>query len=172
MAYILTPAEKVFLARMAEHMAKGLSMEDAARAVLDDDQRIAKFVLTSKDGPATIKALSAQVYHDLRQRDAIDRALNADEETTDTEPSLLPVFLRKEPTTDPAFLAYATATGFVPDPAVHYDVVAYWDETCTNERARWPWYRDKPTRRNNRLTLNCCNWRVVWKTDTLPKAGG
>lgn len=36
----LTPAEKTFVDRMAHHVAKGLSFDDAARAVIEDDQRI------------------------------------------------------------------------------------------------------------------------------------
>lgn len=36
----LTPAEKTFIERMASHAARGLSFEDAARAVIADDQRI------------------------------------------------------------------------------------------------------------------------------------
>jgi hypothetical protein len=36
----LTPSEAVFVARMAHHVARGLSFDDAARAVIADDQRI------------------------------------------------------------------------------------------------------------------------------------
>lgn len=170
MTATLTPAEQVFLNRMAEHMAKGKSFEDAARAVLDDDRRIAAFVLDSKDGPAVQKALAAEVYHDIRKVEAVSRALSAPEE--DFSPALLPVYLRKEPTTDPAFLAYVETSGFVPKSSVHYDVVAYHDLAAHHERARWPWHAVKPTYANKRLTLNCCNWRVIWLPDLLPKAGG
>lgn len=170
MSATLTPAEQVFLNRMAEHMAKGKSFEDAARAVLDDDQRISVFVLNSKDGPAVQKALAAEVYHDIRKVEAVSRALSAPDD--DKSPVLLPVYLRKEPTTDPAFLAYVEASGFIPNPSVHYDVVAYHDRTAQQERARWPWHSTKPTRANKRLTLNCWNWHVIWLPDLLPKAGG
>lgn len=36
----LTDAEKVFVARMAHHVEAGLSFDDAARAVIADDQRL------------------------------------------------------------------------------------------------------------------------------------
>ncbi len=36
----LTPAERVFIERMAHHVADGLSFEDAARAVIADDERL------------------------------------------------------------------------------------------------------------------------------------
>jgi hypothetical protein len=36
----LTPAERAFVDRMAHHVAKGLSFDAAARAVLTDDERL------------------------------------------------------------------------------------------------------------------------------------
>jgi len=36
----MTKDEEIFVARMLPHFLAGMSVEDAARAVLDDDQRI------------------------------------------------------------------------------------------------------------------------------------
>lgn len=44
----MTPTELTFVKRMAFHVAKGLSFEDAGRAVLADDARIFKTVMTDK----------------------------------------------------------------------------------------------------------------------------
>jgi len=27
----------------------------------------------------------------------------------------------------------------------------------------YPWYADKPTRRNKYITLDCYKWRLIWK---------
>lgn len=60
--------------------------------------------------------------------------------------SLLPLFLRFEPTTDPATLESYGQAG-LPVPASHRDVVAYRDPALTDRAARWPWYRsDRPER--------------------------
>lgn len=82
----LTPAEKAFVDRMAHHVAKGLSFDDAARAVIEDDQRIfaalcdrstSHYVPTpdergssyrtgERPGDLIVREMSRQVYTTLR----------------------------------------------------------------------------------------------------------
>lgn len=72
---------------------------------------------------------------------------------------LLPVYLRREPTTD------RVLREFHPDTKKR-DVVAYRDPECSQPYARWSWwYRNNPTRAYKRVTLNCWTWRVVWLPD-------
>ncbi|MDQ0301382.1 hypothetical protein [Ancylobacter polymorphus] len=68
---------------------------------------------------------------------------------------LLPLYLRREPTTDPVLRKYA------PD-ARRPDVVAYRDAECTRPAGRWPWHYKRPDRRNRSIVLNCYRWRAVW----------
>lgn len=44
---MLTPAEQAFALRMVPHLERGLSFEDAARAVLEDDARLMAVTLAS-----------------------------------------------------------------------------------------------------------------------------
>ena len=70
--------------------------------------------------------------------------------------ALLPLYLRREPTTDAELLR------LVPN-ARRFDTVAYRDQACTQRAARWPWYyRSKPDRRYRRVMLNCYQWAAVW----------
>lgn len=46
----LTEAEKVFIARMAHHVAAGLDFEAAGRAVLDDDVKIYNATFAERGG--------------------------------------------------------------------------------------------------------------------------
>jgi hypothetical protein len=64
----LSVAEKTFFDRMVPHMIDGKSMEDAARAVLADDERL-WLVATAKDdvGEAIRSELCTQVYNGLRR---------------------------------------------------------------------------------------------------------
>ncbi len=71
---------------------------------------------------------------------------------------LLPLYLRREPTTDPIALERCTGEG-------RRDVVAYADPACTMRRARWSWHSSRPDRRCRRVTLNCWYWRAVWLAD-------
>lgn len=69
---------------------------------------------------------------------------------------LLPLYLRREPTTDGVLLEQCPN-------ARRFDVVAYADPAATVRKARWPWhYSTKPDRRYRRVTLNCFIWRAVW----------
>lgn len=75
---------------------------------------------------------------------------------------MLPLYLRREPTTDSLLLAYAP---WLPRGALR-DVVAYRDPGCSRPAARWSWfYRSRPTRAWRRVTLNCCRWRAIWLAD-------
>ena len=77
--------------------------------------------------------------------------------------SLLPLFLRFEPTTDPATLESYGQAG-LPVPASHRDVVAYRDPALTDRAARWPWHRsDRPRKGARVVTLNCFQWRPEWR---------
>lgn len=75
---------------------------------------------------------------------------------------LLPIFLRREPTTDGILLRYVPG-------AKRSDVVAYRDRECLKPIARWSWYLTRPDRRFKRVMLNCYQWRAVWLPD-LPSA--
>lgn len=68
-----------------------------------------------------------------------------------TTTALLPLFARKEATTD----------ALRPS---RQDVVLYHDKACTQLAARWPWhYSNKPTRRNKTVMFNCWKWMLVWQ---------
>lgn len=71
---------------------------------------------------------------------------------------LLPLFLRREPTTDVVLLKYAPR-------AKRNDVVAYKDRACLQPVARWGWHRRRPDRRFKRVMLNCYQWRAIWVQD-------
>lgn len=69
--------------------------------------------------------------------------------------ALLPVFTRREPTTDSVALAHGLAN--------KKDTVFYRDALCTDVMARKPWYQSGHPRRNSReVTLNCYRWQVQW----------
>jgi hypothetical protein len=63
----MTPAEKTFVNRMIPHVLAGKSFEDAARAVLADDERI-WLASTAKDdmGEFIRRELAAQIHCALR----------------------------------------------------------------------------------------------------------
>lgn len=74
---------------------------------------------------------------------------------------LLPLYLRREPTTDSELKRCAPK-------ARRFDVVAYAsraDAAKRKAKACWSWYQSKPTKRRRRVTLNCWQWRVVWLPD-------
>lgn len=78
---------------------------------------------------------------------------------------LLPLFLRREPTTDSLLRSHIDR---LPRNA-RRDVVAYRDRACTIPAARWNWfYSNRPTRAFRRVTFNCYQWRAVWLPD-LPE---
>lgn len=67
----LTRDEEVFLARMLPHYAAGLSVEDAARAVLADDERIFNEVFANNRTGVEAgvrEALSAEIYAACRAK--------------------------------------------------------------------------------------------------------
>lgn len=66
--------------------------------------------------------------------------------------SLITVFLRYEPSTDPVF------KGVKAD-----NVVVYRDRECTQPMAFFsPWHSRRPNKRSRRVMLNCYWWRVEW----------
>jgi len=71
---------------------------------------------------------------------------------------LIPLYFRREPTTDRTLLEMCPK-------AKRFDVVAYSDPDMTQRKARWPWYYRKPDRRFKRVTLNCWQWQAVWCPD-------
>lgn len=82
--------------------------------------------------------------------------------------NLLPLYLRREPTTDHVLLQLIKRGIFEPAP-YHLDVVAYRDSTCTRLAARWPWhYTAKPTRRAVKVRFNCYDWAANWLPDMEP----
>lgn len=79
--------------------------------------------------------------------------------------SLLPVYARKEPTTD----SFARNAGL----KNKLDTVIYRDEQCTKVFVRYFWYRsDAPRRSKSRITLNCFNWNLFWLDDASLLNGG
>ncbi len=79
--------------------------------------------------------------------------------------SLLPIYLRREPSTDPSLLNLPVAQR-----AKKVDVVAYNSlDDARNNRAkfRWPWFatETKPIRNSKRVMINCFVWGVVWLDD-------
>lgn len=69
----LTKDEQTFIARMVPHIEAGKSLEDAARAVLQDDERLYKTFCGYEYSPARKeeqnelrRTLSDQVYSTLR----------------------------------------------------------------------------------------------------------
>lgn len=75
---------------------------------------------------------------------------------------LIPLYLRFEPTTDPATLeSYGRAGMKVP--ANHRDVVAYRDEGMTERAAVWRWHSARPRKGARVVTLNGFHWRPVWR---------
>ena len=67
----LTVAEKAFLARSAEYVGRGLSYDDAMRAVLARDlELLAAATAKTLEGEAIRKGLAAQVYHAIKNRSA------------------------------------------------------------------------------------------------------
>jgi hypothetical protein len=64
----MTAAEKTFLNRMVPHMIAGKSFEDAARAVLEDDERL-WLAATAKDevGEALRSEICTNVYNRMRK---------------------------------------------------------------------------------------------------------
>lgn len=74
--------------------------------------------------------------------------------------SALPLYLRREPTTDPQLRAAA-----IPQHA-RRDVVAYRDPECRRVAARWNWFcSNRPTRASKRVMFNCYLWNAVWLPD-------
>jgi len=91
--------------------------------------------------------------------------------------NLLPIYLRREPTTD--VRTSASYKGRRP-----FDVVAYraevqydpdyadngrtWFGPSTEACGRWPWfYSDKPRHGCKTIMFNCWKWRAVWLSDVV-----
>lgn len=73
---------KTFVSRMAEHVMNGLSFDEAAAQVLENDKYVRRTVMAEgEDAQRMRSALSADIYFNIRKRDAIDRAL-APEDTS------------------------------------------------------------------------------------------
>lgn len=69
--------------------------------------------------------------------------------------TLLALYARKEPTTDPIALAHGLEA--------KKDVVLYRDLAGTQFVARWSWYLSRrPRRGQKRVTLNCWRWELLW----------
>lgn len=81
---------------------------------------------------------------------------------------LLPLYLRREPSTDPKAPAYGARRAF--------DVVAYSDPEATRRKARWSWWAsDKPrkgAKQASTRVLNCFRWSVIWLPEVVEVANG
>lgn len=80
-----------------------------------------------------------------------------------TTGGLLPVFLRFEPTSDPATLeSYGQAR--LPVPADHRDLVIYRDAALSERLGCWRWHdRTRPKKGARVVTLNGFHWRPEWR---------
>ena len=80
--------------------------------------------------------------------------------------NLLPLYLRREPSTDDYLLRLPAKQR-----ARKLDVVAYAsleDAKAKCAKARWPWCASrKPRRRSDTVTLNCYKWQVCWLPDAV-----
>lgn len=64
----MTKNEEIFLKRMVPHMMAGKSLEEAAQAVVDDDQRLWLTAMAKDDQGEMIRdELCRQVYDGCRQ---------------------------------------------------------------------------------------------------------
>ncbi len=69
MAYELSKDEEIFVKRMVPHVEAGMTFEEAAQAVIEDDQRIFNaFVDKSTTGDVMAEAITSAVYHSLRKK--------------------------------------------------------------------------------------------------------
>jgi hypothetical protein len=67
----MTDAEKAFFERAADYFERGLSFDDAMRAVLARDLELfAAAMAKTLEGEAIRKGLAAQVYHAIKKREA------------------------------------------------------------------------------------------------------
>jgi hypothetical protein len=74
----LTAAEITFFNRAIPYIEQGMSMEEALQAVLSRDQEIADISLAkTRTGEAVRRGLAAQVYYEVRGRDAMARAVHS-----------------------------------------------------------------------------------------------
>ena len=62
----LSPAESAFVERMKPHIAAGLSLEDAAAAVLRDDERLYLAIFDRDTGAEIRSQLAREVYERIR----------------------------------------------------------------------------------------------------------
>ena len=63
----MTKAEQIFLARMIPHIQAGMSLEEAGRAVLADDERIWLAATADNETGEEIRTtLAAEIYQRLR----------------------------------------------------------------------------------------------------------
>jgi len=66
----LSEGERVFIQRMAPHVAAGLSIEEAAAAVIKDDERLWCALHDRDTGPEIRASLTREVYSRIRQGEA------------------------------------------------------------------------------------------------------
>lgn len=75
-----TAAEKTFMDRMAIHMIAGMSFDEAAKAVVEDDQRIRNICLgQTESGEKARAVLATEIYFDINKRDAVERIFEEDD---------------------------------------------------------------------------------------------
>ena len=76
---------------------------------------------------------------------------------------LIPVYVRREPTTDPVAIAHGIKRS---------ETVFYRDRLCNAVFCRKPWYQSGHPRRNTKaVTLNCFRWAVNWVDDVATSGG-
>lgn len=72
----LTTSEITFLNRAIPYIEKGMTVEEALRAVLQRDQEITSIATSkTKTGEAVRRGLAAQTYHAIRGQKAMERAV-------------------------------------------------------------------------------------------------
>lgn len=66
------------------------------------------------------------------------------------------VYARKEPTTEKETLKHFKNKN-------RFDVQIYRDKKAKVPFGRWAWYlKDKPTKRNKEVVINCFSWQLEW----------
>lgn len=72
----LTASEITFLNRAIPYIEKGMTVDEALRAVLKRDQEITSISMDkTRTGEAIRKGLAAQTYHEIRGQRAMEKAV-------------------------------------------------------------------------------------------------
>ena len=75
--HTFTPSELTFIKRMVPFVEKGMTVKEAAQAVIDRDAELFAMMLADNaQGEAIRNGLAAQTYHAIRGQQAVQRAVD------------------------------------------------------------------------------------------------